>query len=404
MAMKPVVVIGGGPTGLMAADIISAAGVPVTVYERMPSVGRKLLMAGRGGLNLTHSEPLERLLGRYGEARSFLDAAIREMPPEALIAWANGLGQETFTGSSGRIFPKAMKASPLLRAWLARLAAQGVEFRTRHCWMGIDAAGCARFELADGSRITAEPAPIVLALGGGSWPRLGADGGWTQAIAELGVDVRPLTSANAGVHIAWSEHFRDRFQGQPLKRIGVRVGDASSRGEALVTATGLEGGAIYALSPAIREQLARNGKARLTIDLRPDIDASTLAQRLARPRGKQSLATWLRKSAQLDPVSIALLRESGGLALPTEPAALARQIKGASRDVTAVAGLARAISSAGGIALGEVDAGMMLLKHPGIFVAGEMLDWEAPTGGYLLQACFSSGHAAGKGVLRHLGR
>ncbi len=402
--MNPVVVVGGGPAGLMAADVISAAGVPVTVYEHMPSVGRKLLMAGRGGLNLTHGEPIERLLGRYGEARTFLERSIAELPPAALIGWANALGQETFAGSSGRIFPRAMKASPLLRAWLARLLAQGVDFRLRHRWIGIDASGAARFELADGSHDVAAPAPIVLALGGASWPRLGADGRWADVVTALGVKVRPLMPANAGVHIAWSEHFRTRFQGQPLKRIAVRVGRTGARGEALVTATGLEGGAIYALGPAIRAGLAHGGPARLTIDLRPDMAAEALAVRLARPRGKQSLATWLRKTAQLDPVSIALVRESMGLALPAEPEALARGIKAVTLDVTAIAGLERAISSAGGIALAEVDAGMMLRQRPGIFAAGEMLDWEAPTGGYLLQACFSTGHAAGNGVLRYIGR
>lgn len=402
--MNPVVVIGGGPAGLMAADVMSAAGVAVTVYERMPSVGRKLLMAGRGGLNLTHSEPLERLLERYGEARPLLEGPVAGLSPTDLIGWVNGLGQETFTGSSGRVFPRAMKASPLLRAWLARLAARGVEFRSRHRWIGFDASGRARFERADGSEIVAGSAPVVLAVGGASWPRLGADGSWTDAVAALGIAVRPLVATNAGVHISWSAHFRERFQGQPLKRITVRVGEAVARGEALVTATGLEGGAVYALNPAIREELARKGRATLVLDLRPDLALEALVDRLQRPRGKQSLATWLRKAAQLDPVSIGLLRESVGLSLPGDPAAIAPLIKAVPLEVTAQAGLARAISSAGGIALSEVNADMMLRTRPGIFAAGEMLDWEAPTGGYLLQACFSTGHAAGQGVLRHLGR
>lgn len=404
MAMNSVVVIGGGPAGLMAADVISAAGVAVTVYERMPSVGRKLLMAGRGGLNLTHSEPLERLLGRYGPARVFLEPPIAGLPPDSMIAWTNALGQETFTGSSGRIFPRAMKASPLLRAWLTRLTAQGVKFRLRHRWTGFDVEGRAHFVLGDGTVATAGRAPVVLALGGASWPRLGADGSWAEAVGAMGVDVRPLSAANAGVLIPWSQHFCDRFEGQPLKRIAVSFGNTSIRGEALVTATGLEGGAIYALGPAIREQLEQGGVVRIAIDLRPDDDDQALAERLGRPRGKQSLATWLRKAAHMEPVAISLLRESAGPDLPVDPLALARLIKATSLDVTSLAGLARAISSAGGIALSELGPDMMLMAHPGIFAAGEMLDWEAPTGGYLLQACFSTGHSAGRGVLRHLGR
>jgi len=397
-------VFGGGPAGLMAADVISGAGVRVTVYERMPSVARKVLMAGRGGLNLTHSEPLADFPGRYGNAEAWIAGAIEAFPPEALRAMADGLGQETFVGSSGRVFPRAMKASPLLRSWLARLASQGVTIKTRNTLVGFDSAGRAIVEDGGGASEIAAADATVLALGGASWPRLGSNGAWTRIVEGLGIRVLPLVAANVGVEIGWSDAFRTRFAGEPLKRIAVSLGERRLKGEAIVTAKGLEGGLIYAFTPALRAALATGEAAAIEIDLRPDLSLEALSRRLAAPRGKQSVSTWLRKSVHLAPVAIGLLREATGNVIPTEPEALARAIKEARVAVTGLGGIARAISSAGGIALDEVGPDMMLRKRPGVFVAGEMLDWEAPTGGYLLQGCFATGHAAGRGVIAYLDR
>jgi uncharacterized flavoprotein (TIGR03862 family) len=399
--MARVIVIGGGPAGLMAADVMSAAGVGVSVFDGMPSIGRKLLLAGRGGLNLTHSEPLDVLLGRYGAARDFLADAIREFPPDALREFAHDLGVETFVGTSGRVFPRSMKASPLLRAWLARLSRQGVELRTRHRFVGFDEVNRPLIAAESRPPMAVPADAVVLALGGGSWPRLGSDGAWVRRVADLGIRVQALEPANVGIKIDWSDHFRERFSGEALKRIAIVVGDDGQRGEAVVTVSGLEGGAVYALTPALRQALAR-GEAEVRIDLRPDIDASDLAGRLSKPRGKQSMATWLRKTIHLAPVAIALLRERWGDASPTDALELARTIKDVRLPVTGLCGLERAISSAGGISLDEGGPQMMLRRLPGLFVAGEMLDWEAPTGGYLLQGCFATGHAAGRGVLGYL--
>ncbi|MGE0769021.1 MAG: TIGR03862 family flavoprotein [Hyphomicrobiaceae bacterium] len=407
--MKRVIVIGGGPAGLMAADVIATAfgsgsgSVRVTLYERMPSVGRKLLMAGRGGLNLTHGEPLEMLLGRYGDARAFMDGVVGAFPPAALRAMAESLGQDTFVGSSGRVFPRAMKASPLLRAWLARLAGRGVEFRTRHTFVGFDEAGAALIAEKDEPALPVAADAVVLALGGGNWPRLGSRGDWVPWLRQLGVAVHALQPANAGVKVAWSEHFRDRFAGTPLKRIAVTIGNRRSRGEAVVTRDGLEGGAIYALTPAVRHELAKGAATMLSVDLRPDLDHAELVARLSRARGKQSVSAWLKKTLRLAPVAIGLVRDSAQNVLPKDPEGLARIIKSVMLPVSGTGSLDRAISSAGGVVLGEVAAEMMVKSRPGLFVAGEMLDWEAPTGGYLLQGCFATGHAAGRGVLGYLG-
>jgi uncharacterized flavoprotein (TIGR03862 family) len=401
-----VAVIGGGPAGLMAAEVLAHGGASVTVYDRMPSVGRKFLLAGRGGLNLTHSEDLERLLGRYGAAAPRLRAAIEAFPPSALRAWCEELGQPTFVGSSGRVFPKAMKASPLLRAWLARLAASGVTFRLRHLWTGWDEAGRLQFTTPDGS-VAIDADAAVLALGGASWPRLGSDGAWIAPLAQAGVAIAPLQPANCGVLVAWSDVFRERFAGQPLKRLEVSVADRKERGEAIVTTAGLEGGAIYALSAPLREALAAGGsEAVLSIDLRPDMTLADLRQRLAAPRAKQSLATFLRKAAHFSPVEIGLLHEVT-MAMPGRLAALssdslAALIKAVPVGVTGLSPIARAISTAGGIAFDAIDDVFMLRFRPGVFVAGEMLDWEAPTGGYLLQASFATGAAAGRGALAWL--
>ena len=399
---RTVAVIGGGPAGLMAAEVLSAAGVAVTVYDRMPSVGRKFLMAGRGGLNLTHSEDMEAFLARYGVAQPKLRPLIEAFTPSALVAWAEGLGQETHVGSSGRVFPKSHKASPLLRAWLGRLQAQGVEVLTRHDWLGWDADGALRFATPDGE-VAARPDAAILALGGASWPKLGSTGDWADLLAKDGLAVTPLRPANVGFDVAWSEVFRERFHGQPLKNVGVSFEGQTARGDAMVTREGIEGGAIYALSAPLRDGIAAAGSALLEIDLRPDQSVGQLTARLAVPRGGQSMTNYLRKAAHLSPVEINLLREAHGVELALTAGGLARAIKAAPIRLTGVRPIARAISTAGGVAFSEVDDDLMLSARPGVFLAGEMLDWEAPTGGYLLQACFATGVAAANGVLRRLG-
>jgi uncharacterized flavoprotein (TIGR03862 family) len=394
-----VAVIGGGPAGLMAAEVIAKAGLSVTVFERMPSVGRKLLMAGRGGLNITHSEPIEQFRSRYGAAAAWMSPLLDAFPPAALRAWCDDLGQETFVGSSGRVFPRAMKASPLLRAWIGRLEALGVRLVTRAEWTGWNAAGALTFR--DGSDHKADA--TVLALGGASWPRLGADGSWVPLLPDIGV--APLKPANCGFEVAWSAHFRSRYAGTPLKRIAVSFNGQMVRGEAMITANGIEGGAIYAVSAAARDAILRDGAAELQIDLRPDIDAADLTTQLAEPRRGASLSNFLRKRVNLAPVAIGLVQEAlhrGDTAL--DAASLARLIKAWPLRLVAPSGLARAISTAGGVVLSELDENLMLRRRPGVFVAGEMLDWEAPTGGYLLQGCLATGMAAGRGVLSWLGQ
>jgi uncharacterized flavoprotein (TIGR03862 family) len=402
-----VAIIGAGPAGLMAAETIAQGGARVMVYDAMPSVGRKFLMAGRGGLNLTHSEPLPTFLSRYREARPQLAPAIETFLPDFLRAWCEGLGQPTFTGSSGRIFPKVLKASPLLRGWLRRLDAMGVQFSLRHRWTGWDEEGRLLFQMPEG-QIAVEARATVLALGGASWPRLGSDGGWVETLRAKGVKVSSLKPANCGFTVAWSDIFRERFEGEPLKSIAVSFGGLTVRGEAVITRAGIEGGAIYALSRDLREAILGSGEATLHIALRPDLQAAALAARLSAPRGKQTLSNWLRKAAQLPPVALGLLQEttkSSGLSLSSlSPEALAKWINDVPVELTGVAPIARAISSAGGVAFDQLDADFMIRRLPGVFAAGEMLDWEAPTGGYLLQACFATGAAAGRGVLRWLGR
>ena len=393
-------VIGAGPAGLMAAEVLAGAGRRVVVHDRMPSAGRKLLMAGRGGLNLTHSEPLDRFLDRYGPARDRVAPWLEAFSPDDLRAWADALGQSTFVGASGRVFPAAMKASPLLRAWLARLAAQGVELRLRSRWAGW-ADGALRFQTPEGERLEA-PAAVVLALGGASWPRLGSDAAWTPWLEAAGVPVAPFRPANAGFDVVWSALFRERFAGQPLKSVALSHGRDAVRGESMISAYGIEGGGIYALSAALRDAVARDGRAALTIDLKPDLTLDQLAARLARPRGKASLSNHLRKAAGLAPVAIGLLREAGPI--PDAPAALVARLKALPLVLTGVQGLEQAISSAGGVRLDAVTDALMLKARPGVFVAGEMLDWEAPTGGYLLQASFASGAVAARGALDWLAR
>jgi uncharacterized flavoprotein (TIGR03862 family) len=400
-----VAVIGAGPAGLMAAEVLARGGAAVTVYDAMPSAARKFLMAGRGGLNLTHSEPLPEFLKRYREAVRHLAPAIDAFTPDALRAWSDALGQPTFVGSSGRVFPQAFKASPLLRAWLRRLDSAGVRFALRHRWIGWDEKGRLRFETPDGQRAVNADA-TVLALGGASWPRLGSTGAWVVTLAAKGVAISPLRPANCGFTVAWSDIFRNRFEGQPLKGAALSFGPHSVRGEAMITKTGIEGGAIYALSADLREAVMASGQATLRIALRPDLDMKDLIARLAAPRGKQPFSNWLRKAAHLSPVAIGLLQEaafaSGASLSSLSTENLAGLINAVPINLNGIAPIARAISTAGGISFDELDADLMMHRLPGVFASGEMLDWEAPTGGYLLQASFATGAAAGWGALKWL--
>ena len=359
--MADISIIGAGPAGLMAAEVLATAGHAVTIHDQMAAPARKFLLAGRGGLNLTHSEPLEQFLERYGEAQDFLEPAVRAFPPDALVQWASGLGIETFVGSSGRIFPKQMKASPLLRAWLRRLDSLGVRLVSRSRWQGFDGT------------------PTILALGGASWPHLGSDAAWVPLFQEKGIAVHPFKPANSRFLVHWSPVFREKFAGTPVKNVALTYAGKRVRGELMISQEGIEGGAIYALSKGLREHPGHP----VVIDFRPDISEEVLAQRLARPRGKDSLSNYLRKVAGLSPVAINLLRETG-----TAPDA--RGIKAMPLRLERPAGLARAISSAGGVAREELDEHFQLKRVPGTYCVGEMLDWEAPTGGYLLQACFST--------------
>lgn len=391
--MPQIAIIGAGPAGLIAAERLAQAGHCVTVYDRMASPARKFLLAGRGGLNLTHSEPLDRFVRRYRDAADWLAPALDAFPPQALRDWADGLGADTFVGSSGRVFPKALKASPLLRAWLARLDTLGVSFRPRMRWLGFD-DGALVFDGPQGTEQVRAQATL-LALGGASWPRLGSDGSWVDILAGRGVAVAPLRPANGGFRVAWSDYLIARFAGTPLKRIALSFGGESVAGEAMIDRAGIEGGAIYALSSRLREAILRDGAAELAVNLRPDLDVGALTAKLAKRRKGETLSNHLRK-AGLSPVAIALLREGG--ALPDTPEALAQRIKDVRLRLEGLFPLERAISTAGGIARDEIDGGFMLKRIPGVFVAGEMLDWEAPTGGYLLQGCFATAMAAADGM------
>ncbi len=397
-----VAIIGGGPAGLMAAEVLAKAGHNVAVYDRKPSVGRKFLMAGRGGLNLTHSEPLDKFLTRYNEAQSFLEPIIRKFLPNDLRAWCEDLGQETFIGSSGRIFPKMMKASPLLRAWLSRLDQSGVQFKLQQTWRGWNEDAALVFETNDGKNETVKPDVVLLALGGASWPGLGSDGSWAPLLEASGVDISPLKSANSGFTVKWSAHFKEKHAGEPLKNITLTLGGKTVPGEMILSKHGIEGGAVYALSSTIRETIAAKGEAPLTIDLRPQQTKDDLSAKLSKPRGRQSFSTHVQKTLGLHPVHTTLLREVAPDVQNYSPSQLAALIKAIPLTLNAPLSMDRAISSAGGICLDALDQNMMLKNLPGVFAAGEMLDWEAPTGGYLLQACFATGFAAGNGMMAYL--
>lgn len=399
--MSAAVVIGAGPAGLMAAEALVQRGAEVDVFDAMPSAGRKFLLAGRGGLNLTHSEPLEVFVSRFAERRPQVGRWLETFGPAELRAWAEQLGVATFIGTSGRVFPAEMKAAPLLRAWLHRLRAAGVRFHMRHRWRGWTQEGALLFSTPGGS-LEVSCAAVVLALGGASWPRLGSDGGWMPLLAQRGVSVAPLLPANCGfdVESGWSEHFSSRFAGQPFKSVSIRFTDGAGRsferkGEFVVTAIGIEGSLIYAASALLRDEIARSGRATFHLDLLPARTGQQVATEVAHPRGARSLSSHLKSRLSIDGIKMGVLHELLPKSVLAQPALLAAAIKNLPVTVSAARPVAEAISSAGGVRFDGLDGGLMLQEFPGVFCAGEMLDWEAPTGGYLLTACMSSGRAAG---------
>jgi uncharacterized flavoprotein (TIGR03862 family) len=402
-------VIGGGPAGLMAAEVLSQGGVRVDLFDAMPSVGRKFLLAGKGGMNITHAEPPDQFLTRYGTRRPQLEPLLAAFGPQALREWIHGLGIATFVGTSGRVFPTDMKAAPLLRAWLHRLRAAGVHFHMRHRWRGWDdaqAGGMLRFDTAAGEHLMRADA-VVLALGGASWARLGSDGAWLPLLQEQGVAAAALRPANCGFDVGWSEHFRTRFAGHPLKSVVAIVTDAAGQthrrqGEFVVTETGVEGGLIYALSATLRDRIAADGSALLQLDLAPGKELQRVIDEVAHPRGSRSMASHLQSRVGIHGVKAGLLRELVPKEDFSNPVRLGTAIKALPLRLAAPRPIDEAISSAGGVAFDALDARLMVRTLPGLFCAGEMLDWEAPTGGYLLTACFASGRAAGLGALHWL--
>jgi len=405
--MKTVAIIGGGPAGLMAAEVLSGHGLQVDVYDSMSSLGRKFLMAGKSGLNLTHSEPFEKFVSRYGSKKQEVEKWLLKFTPDDLIEWARGLGVETFVGSSGRVFPKEMKASPLLRAWLKRLDEAGVNVHLRHKWMGnITAADGGvsniEFETPDGLK-TVKADAVILALGGGSWARLGSSGEWVHWLNQAGVKVEALKPSNCGFDVAWSPFFKEKFDGQPIKSVILTFGDFHQQGEFIVTKEGVEGSLVYAASAGMRDEILANGKAVMQLDLAPDKTEVQLVEKLSKTRGSRSMASHLEKTVGIKGVKAGLLREFVPKDEFADMARLAFYIKQLPVPLVATRPLDEAISSAGGVSFESLDEGLMLKKLSGVFCAGEMLDWEAPTGGYLLTACFASGRWAANGVLRWLG-
>ncbi|MBB5574344.1 MULTISPECIES: TIGR03862 family flavoprotein [Rhizobium] len=396
MTGKQIAIIGGGPTGLMAAEVLSLSGHQVTVYDSMPTVARKFLLAGKSGLNITHSEEYTRFAGRFGQSSNRLRSALDAFTPDDIRTWASGLGTETFTGSSGRVFPKVMKASPLLRAWLGRLEAQGVKVLTRHRWSGFAEGGFA-FETPEGRTIVQCDAAL-LALGGASYPRLGSDAAWTTRLRDKGVDIGDFEPANCGFDVAWRAVFRERFAGEPLKAVTATSDAGTFPGEFVISRHGIEGSLVYAHAASLRDRLASNGKAALTVDLAPGRTVERLSRDLARQDVKASFSNRLRKGAGIDGVKTALLRELASPANLADPEQLSRLIKALPIPLLRPRPITEAISSAGGIRWSGIDNGYMLRALPGVFVAGEMIDWEAPTGGYLLSACFATGRAAARGM------
>lgn len=401
--MMKIAVVGGGPAGLMAAEAASGAGAEVNLYDAMPSVGRKFLLAGKGGLNLTHSEPLDALLSRYGPRRAQLSPIIRSFGPDAIREWAAGLGIKTFVGTSRRVFPADLKAAPLLRAWLRRLRQRGVAFHVRHRWRGWSHDDRLRFETPSGEHLV-EADAVILALGGASWPKLGSDGSWVPLLRELGVPIAQLRPVNCGFDAHWSTHLKTKFAGHPVKSVAVQVvtpggGVHRQRGEFVLTETGVEGGVIYGVSSVLRDRIEKEGQATLMVDLAPDRDQGRLMRDLSKPRGKRTMATHLERQAGIAGVKSALLREVCPKDIFEDPASLAEAIKAVPLKLVAARPMEEAISTAGGVTLEELDDRLMIRRFPGVFCAGEMLDWEAPTGGYLLTACLATGYAAGAGAV-----
>ena len=401
-----IAIIGGGPTGLMAAEAASTAGAQVDLYDAMASVGRKFLLAGKGGLNLTHSESSEKFLLRYGARRAQIAPLLTSFGPDALRTWALGLGIDTFVGSSGRVFPTDLKAAPLLRTWLRRLRQTGIRFHVRHRWIGWDEQGALSFATSQGIHSIQADA-VVLALGGGSWPKLGSDAMWVPLLARRGIQIAPLQPANCGFDVGWSEHFRTKFAGHPVKSAAVVARNAAGSeswhpGEFVITETGVEGGVIYAVSASLRDEILAKGVATLRLDLAPDRDVLRLTHDLSRSRGKRTMATHLQRQAHIEGVKAGLLREVVSKEDFADPARLAAAIKSLPLRLVAPRPLEEAISTAGGVPFEALDARLMVRTLPGIFCAGEMLDWEAPTGGYLLTACFATGRAAGTGAVAWL--
>ncbi|WP_115275468.1 TIGR03862 family flavoprotein [Pseudomonas putida] len=399
------VVIGAGPAGLMAAEALAQAGLAVQVFDAMPSVGRKFLLAGVGGMNITHSEPYPRFVARYAERESEIKRLLGDFDADALRQWIHGLGIETFVGTSGRVFPTDMKAAPLLRAWLKRLRDSGVVIHTRHRWLGWHADGALQIAYPQGE-LQVKADVVVLALGGGSWARLGSDGAWQPVLAERAVDISPLQASNCGFEVAgWSALLKDKFAGAPLKNIALGMpGTATRKGEFILTAQGVEGSLVYAWSAPLREAINRDGQATLLLDLLPDKPVDKIAQALAKPRGSRSMAKHLHSQLGIDGAKAGLLRELTDQATFADMAALARAIKALPITLVRTRPLDEAISSAGGVRFEGLDEGLMLKGMPGVFCAGEMLDWEAPTGGYLLTACFASGLRAGRAAAQWLAR